>query len=131
MFPRIEVRHLQAVIVLAEEVSFTRAADRLHITQSALSKQITQIEEQHGFHLFTRKNEKHVELTEVGRIFVEEARSAILHIDRAVQLGRAAREGSDSILTVGHSPDAEQTWISAILAIRLPLYPKLRIQLIS
>ena len=131
MFPRVEVRHLHAVIVLAEEVNFTRAADRLHITQSALSKQITQIEEQHRFHLFTRKNKKNVELTEVGRIFAEEARSAILHIDRAVQLGRAAREGSDSILTIGHSPDADQAWISAILAIRLPLYPKLRVQLIS
>ncbi len=131
MLPKVEVRHLQAVIVLAEELNFTRAAHRLHITQSALSKQITEIEEQHRFHLFTRNNKRNVELTEVGRIFVEEARSALLHIDRAVRLGRAAREGSDSILTIGHSPDADQAWVSAILAIRLPLYPKLRIQLIS
>jgi len=53
------------------------------------------------------------------------------HIDRAVQLGHAVRDGSDSVLTIGHSPDADQAWVSAILAIRLPLYPKLRIQLIS
>ena len=131
MFPNLEVRHLHAVIVLAEERNFTRAADRLHITQSTLSKQITEIEQQHRFHLFTRNNKKNVQLTEVGRIFVEEARSALLHIDRAVQLGRAALDGSDSILTVGHSPDTDQAWVSAILAIRLPLYPKLRIQLIS
>ena len=128
MFPRVEVRHLQAVLVLAEELNFTRAADRLHITQSGFSKQINEVEAQHGFHLFIRKNKKNVELTEVGRIFVEEARLALLHIDRAIH---AAREGSDSILTVGHSPDADQAWISAILAIRLPMYPKLRIQLIS
>jgi DNA-binding transcriptional LysR family regulator len=131
MFPNLEVRHLHAVIVLAEERNFTRAADRLHITQSTLSKQITDIEQQHRFHLFTRNNKKNVQLTEVGRIFAEEARSALLHIDRAVQLGRAAVDGSDSILTVGHSPDTDQAWVSAILAIRLPLYPKLRIQLIS
>src|SRR5713226_1791927 len=131
VFPMVEVRHLHAVIVLAEELNFTRAADRLHITQSTLSKQINEIEEQHRFHLFTRKNKKNVELTEVGRIFVEEARSALLHIDRAIQLGRAAREGSGSTLTIGHSPDADQGWVSAILAIHLPLYPKLRIQLIS
>src|ERR1700736_3367449 len=74
VFRKVEVRHLHAVIVLAEELNFTRAADRLHITQSALSKQITEIEEQHRFHLFMRKNKKNVELTEVGRIFVEEAR---------------------------------------------------------
>ena len=131
MFPDLEVRHLHAVIVLAEERNFTRAADRLHITQSTLSKQITEIEQQHRFHLFTRNNKKNVQLTEVGRIFAEEARSALLHIERAVQLGRAALDGSDSILTVGHSPDTDQAWVSAILAIRLPLYPKLRIQLIS
>src|SRR5882757_3723599 len=131
VFPNIEVRHLHAVIRLAEELNFTRAADRLHITQSALSKQITEIEELHRFHLFTRNNNRKVELTDVGRIFVQEARSALSHIDRAVQLGRAALEGRDSILTIGHSPDADQAWVSAILAIRLPLYPKLRIQLIS
>ena len=131
MFPNLEVRHLHAVIVLAEERNFTRAADRLHITQSALSKQITEIEQQHRFHLFARTNKKNVELTEVGRVFVQEARSALLHIDRAVQLGQAAREGIDSVLTIGHSPDLDQAWVSAVLAIRLPLYPKLRIQLIS
>ena len=120
MFPRVEVRHLQAVLVLAEELNFTRAADRLHITQSGFSKQINEVEAQHGFRLFIRQNKKNVELTEVGRIFVEEARQALLHIDRAVH---AAREGCDSILTVGHSPDADQAWISAILAIRLPMYP--------
>ena len=68
MFPELEVRHLHAVIVLAEERNFTRAADRLHITQSTLSKQITEIEQQHRFHLFTRNNKKNVQLTEVGRI---------------------------------------------------------------
>jgi DNA-binding transcriptional LysR family regulator len=131
VFAKVEVRHLHAVIVLAEDLNFTRAAHRLHITQSALSKQITEIEQQHKFHLFNRKNKRTVELTDVGRVFVEEARSALLHIDRAVQFGCAAREGSDGILTIGHSSDADQTWVSAILAIRLPMYPKLRIQLIS
>jgi DNA-binding transcriptional LysR family regulator len=131
VFPKVEMRHLQAVIVLAEELNFTRAAHRLHITQSALSKQITEIEEQHRFHLFTRDKKRTVELTEVGRIFVEEARSALLHIDRAIQLGRAAHEGCGSFLTIGHSPYADQAWVSAILAIRLPLFPKLRIRLTS
>jgi DNA-binding transcriptional LysR family regulator len=131
VFPNLEVRHLRAVVILAEELNFTRAALSLHITQSALSKQIAEIEEQHRFHLFDRNHSRRVELTDVGRIFVQEARSALLHIDRAVQLARAALEGSDSVLTIGHSPDADKAWISAILAIRLPLYPKLRIQLIS
>src|ERR1700686_919043 len=128
VFPRVEVRHLHAVVVLAEELNFTRAANRLNITQSGFSKQINEVEALHRFHLFIRTNKKNVELTEVGRIFVEQARLALWHIDRAVH---AAREGSDSILTIGHSPDADLAWISAILAIRLPMCPKLRVQLIS
>jgi DNA-binding transcriptional LysR family regulator len=128
VFPRVEVRHLHAVVVLAEELNFTRAADRLNITQSGFSKQINEVEALHKFQLFIRTNKKNVELTDVGRIFVEEARLALWHIDRAVQ---AAREGSDSILTIGHSPDAELAWISALLSIRLPMFPKLRVQLIS
>ena len=72
-----------------------------------------------------------VELTDAGRVFVEEARSSLLHMERAVHLARAAHDGADSILPIGHSPYADQAWVSAILAIRLPLYPKLAIRLIS
>jgi DNA-binding transcriptional LysR family regulator len=46
-----------------------------------------------------------------------------------VHLARAAHEGTDSILTIGHSPYANHDWISAMLAIRLPLYPRLGIRL--
>jgi len=133
VFANVEVRHLHAVIVLAEELNFTKAAHRLHLTQSALSRQITEIEDQHRFRLFTRDNRRvvRVELTDAGRVFVEEARSSLLHMDRAVHLARAAHDGADNVLMVGHSPYGDQAWVSAILAIRLPLYPKLGIRLIS
>jgi DNA-binding transcriptional LysR family regulator len=133
VFPNVEVRHLHAVIVLGEELNFTQAAHRLHLSQSALSKQITEIEEQHRFRLFTRDNRRavRVELTDAGRVFVEESRSSLLHIERAVHLARTAHDGADNILTIGHSLDADQAWVSAILAVRLPLYPKLAIRLIS
>jgi DNA-binding transcriptional LysR family regulator len=131
MFPNVEVRHLHAVIVVAEELSFTRAAHRLHISQPALSKQITELEEQHRFHLFIRDKRRAVELTDAGRVFVEEARSALLHTERAVHLARAVHEGCDSVLMMGHSPDADEAWISDIFAIRLPLFPKLRIRLMT
>lgn len=129
MFPSVEIRHLLAVIALAEELNFRRAADRLHITQPALSKQITDLETEHRFHLFTRHKRRIVELTDAGRLFVEEARSALSHTERAIHLARAAHEGSDSILTIGHSPYADHDWISALFAIRLPLYPRLAIRL--
>jgi DNA-binding transcriptional LysR family regulator len=131
LFPNVEVRHLHAVIVLAEELNFTRAADRLHITQPALSKQITELEKHLGYRLFVRDKKRVVELTDAGRTFVQEARSALLHTERAVQLSRAINEGSESVLTVGRSPYADPAWISAILATRLPLFPKLRVRLRS
>ncbi len=129
MFPSVEIRHLLAVIALAEELNFRRAADRLHITQPALSKQITDLETEHRFHLFTRHKRRIVELTDAGRLFVEEARSALSHTERAIHLARAAHEGSDSTLTIGHSPYADHDWISALFAIQLPLYPRLGIRL--
>ena len=133
MSPHIEVRYLRAVIVLAEELNFTHAADRLHITQSALSRQITEIEEQLRFQLFTRDNRRvvRVDLTDAGRVFVEEARASLLHMERAIHLARVAHDGGDNELIIGHSPHADQAWVSALLAIRLPLYPKLRLRLIS
>jgi len=133
VFPNVEVRHLHAVIALGEELNFTRAAHRLHLTQSALSRQITEIEEQHRFRLFTRDNRRvvRVELTDAGRAFVEEARSSLLHMERAVHLARAAHDGAGNVLTIGHSHEADQAWVSDLLAVRLPLYPKLAIRLIS
>jgi DNA-binding transcriptional LysR family regulator len=129
VFPSVEIRHLLAVIAVAEELNFRRAADRLHITQPALSKQITDLEAEHQFHLFTRDKRRIVELTDAGRLFVEEARSALSHTERAVHLARAAHNGSDSILTIGRSPYANHDWVTELLAIRLPLYPRLEIRL--
>jgi len=129
VFPSVEIRHLLAVIAVAEELNFRRAADRLHITQPALSKQITDLEAEHQFHLFTRDRRRIVELTDAGRLFVEEARSALSHTERAVHLARAAHNGSDSILTIGRSPYANHDWVTELLAIRLPLYPRLEIRL--
>lgn len=132
MFPYLEVRHLHAVVVLGEELNFTKAAQRLHLTQSALSRQITEIEKQHRFSLFIRDNRRavRVELTDAGRVFIEEARSSLLHIERAVHLARAAHDGANNVLTIGHSHEADQAWVSNLLAVRLPLYPKLAIRLI-
>ena len=72
-----------------------------------------------------------IELTESGQIFVEEASAALSHAERAIQLARATQEGSDRILTVGHSPHCDQSWISTVLNVRLPLYPKLRVRLMG
>jgi DNA-binding transcriptional LysR family regulator len=114
---------------MAEELSFTRAALKLHISQPALSKQITELEEEHGYPLFSRSKNRIIELTDAGRVVVEHARSSLSHIDRSFSLGRAAHEGCDSVLMIGHSLYADHAWIAAVFAVRLPLYPKLKVLL--
>jgi DNA-binding transcriptional LysR family regulator len=131
VFFDIETRLLRAVTALAEELSFTRAAHKLNISQPALSKQITDLEERYGFQLFTRSNKRAVQLTDAGRVFVEEARSALTHIELAVRLARAAHEGNSSTLIVGHSPYADQAWVSALLAIHLHMFPELQISIMT
>ena len=83
-----EIRLLQAAIAVARELNFSRAAESLHIGQSTLSKQIYELESQLGFKLFER-NHQTVELTDAGRAFVEEAREALLHTERAVVAAKA------------------------------------------
>lgn len=125
-----EVRLMQAAIVLAEELNFSRAAERLHITQPGLSKQIYELEDQLEFRLFER-NHQGVELTDAGRSFVEEAREALLHAERAVVTAKATFNGADEILNIGKSPYGDPYLVSTLLSIRLPLFPGLRIKLWS
>src|SRR5207237_10817905 len=129
MLPQFDVRHVYSVVILAEELNVTRAAHRLRITQSALSRQITELEKQHGFQLFNRDRKRAAQLTEAGRTFVEESRSALLHADRAIHFARAAQHGYENILLVGHAHHADQEWVSTLLTIRLPLFPKLKVRL--
>ncbi len=126
----IDVRLLAAIVMLSEELNFTRAAKRLGITQSGLSRRVQALEKKHRIKLFERNN-ANVTLTEAGRVFVEEARLSLMHNERAMQAARAATEGQESILTIGRSPYADPFLTSALLSIHLPLYPYLKISLHS
>lgn len=92
-----DTRLFQAAIVLAEELNFSRAAERLRIDQSTLSRRIMELEGMVGVRLFER-NHQVVELTEPGRHFVQEARHALLHAERAVLSATAASRGADEVL---------------------------------
>ena len=125
-----EMRLLQAAIVLAEELNFSRAAARLRIDQSTLSKQIAMLEEQTDLRLFVR-NHQTVELTDAGRHFVEDARSAVLYAERAIADARAALRGADEVLHIGRSAFADPYLVTAIQSIQLPLFPSLKVKLSS
>jgi DNA-binding transcriptional LysR family regulator len=128
--PTIDSRLQLAAIVLAEELHYGRAAQKLHIAVSTLSKQIASLEEKLRVILFVRSS-KVVELTEAGRAYVAEARASLLHAEKAINVARAASEGAEHILTVGHTPDTDSNLRLMLLSIHLPLYPKVKVQLHS
>lgn len=125
-----DIRLLQAAIVLAEELHFSRAADRLHITQSALSKQIFKLEDEIGIQLFIH-NHQVVEITDAGRVFVGEAREVVFHAERAILSARAVIDGPTEILNVGKSSYTDPFFVSMLTSIQLPLFPAMKVKLWS
>ena len=98
----IELRHLRAFVALAEELSFTRAAARLHIAQQALSTQIRQLEERTGAPLVERTTRR-VAITQAGEAFLPHARASLAAADGAVHAARAVTGGVAGELTLGLS----------------------------
>ena len=123
---QIDFRLLQSAIVLADELSFSQAASRVHLTQPGLTKQIQDLESQLGVVLFERSSQG-VILTEPCRVFIEHAKLAMFHLERAVHLTRAAAKGAEAGVNFGSSPYVDPFIVSTLLSVRLPLYPTLRV----
>ncbi|WP_263384607.1 LysR family transcriptional regulator [Granulicella arctica] len=128
-FP-VETRLQLTAITLADELSFTRAAERLEITQPALSKRIAELEKRVGFIIFKR-NQRTVELTEAGQVFVRGCKDAAALLERAVRLARATHDEVRPVLTIGHSPYVDPSLVSAVLSVHLPLHADLRLRMES
>jgi LysR family transcriptional regulator for metE and metH len=78
----LETRHLKLIVAVSEEKSVTRAGERLHLTQSALSHQLRDIEQRLGTPLFSRLNKRMI-LTQAGERLLQSARQVLDELKRA------------------------------------------------
>ena len=123
-------RQLRSFIVLAEELSFTRAAERLMIPQQALSGQIRRLELRVGFPLFERST-RHVALTPAGERFASAATSALGVLERAVDAGRDGDLGRRRTLRVGYIEDVARELTEPILRTFRDRHPDVAVQLVG
>lgn len=98
----IELRQIRYFLAIAEERSFTRAAERCHVALSSLSRQIRAMEIRLDSQLFERLPRK-IRLTRAGRIFEREASKALEQSRRAISLVRSLNREKDQKLRIGLS----------------------------
>jgi DNA-binding transcriptional LysR family regulator len=126
----LDARLQVAAVVLSEELNFSRTAERLAISQPALSKQIAELENRVGFTIFKR-DQRRVEMTEAGHVFVRGCKDALNMIEKAIRMARATQEEIQPIVTIGHGPYVDPVLVAACLGIHLPLYPTMRLRMES
>ncbi len=122
------LRELECFLAVAEEMSFTRAAERLRLAQPPLSRHVRGLEEKLGIPLFERSR-RHVSLTPAGMAFRAEARDILPRLRRAGEAAKRAARGETDRVEVG--------FVSAVLSPELVevftrfgrRYPQIRMQL--
>jgi DNA-binding transcriptional LysR family regulator len=95
-----ELRHLRYFVGVGEEQHFGRAAERLHIAQPALSRQIQDLEKEIGFPLFDRLP-RGVKLSAAGKLFLEDARRILGDVQEATRRAERVASGKAGTLRVG------------------------------
>ncbi|MFF0613549.1 LysR family transcriptional regulator [Nocardia tengchongensis] len=124
----VHTRQLQYFIAVAEELSFTRAAQRLHVSQQGLSTQIKQLEHAMDVALFSRTT-RNVELTAAGAVFLQDVRSALTGLDAAIERARSVHRGEQDRLVLGALEGAALTLTEPILSAFRQRHPGITLEL--
>jgi DNA-binding transcriptional LysR family regulator len=109
----VELRHLRYFVAIAEELNFSRAAERLHMAQPPLSMAIRQLEQELGTTLL-RRTTREVKLTEAGRAFLDGARRTLTELDRTTAATRRTAAGELGSLRIAFSWSARFDTLPAI-----------------
>jgi DNA-binding transcriptional LysR family regulator len=125
-----ELRHLRYFVTVAEELNFRRAAERLHVVQPALSRQIKDLEYELRVRLLDRDTVR-VRLTDAGRVFIEEARQILAQAERAGDMAREAAAGRRGRLIIGNVGPVTTSFMPASLTEFRARYPEVAVTLME
>lgn len=123
-----ELRHLRCFLAVAEELHFARAAERLHIEQSPLSRAIRDLEEELGTQLFFRTT-RSTRLTRAGELFLQNVPRVFIAIQQARDSVKAATNGFHGQLRIALSDCITPTCFSALLALSRQEEPEIEVRL--
>jgi len=114
MNDRIELRHLRYFLKVAEELHFSKAAEKLFISQPGLSKQISQLEEELGFKLLIR-DKKQVKLTQTGKYMQREVAEILLQLKQIYSTAKLIDSGCEGLIRIGFVGSAMQKFIPKLI----------------
>lgn len=123
-----EFRHLKYLLAVGKELHFAKAAEKLFITQPALSKQIMQLEDELGTKLLNR-TKRSVSLTPAGKYLMDEADYIINHLNRVVDATKRKGEGEAGEIRVGFVGSAMQSIIPELLEQMSKIHPNIHASL--
>lgn len=109
-----ELRHLKYFLAVAEELNFTKAAEKLFISQPPLSRQIIELEEEVQARLFNRNNKK-VELTEAGKYFEKEVKELFQNLERITVKTKKIAENISGEFTIAYISSIYSSVISELI----------------
>jgi len=115
-------------MAVAEELSFRRAAERLHVAQPPLSSQIRSLEEELGVRLFDRTT-RSVSLTHAGDVFLAECRTVLAAAAEAERKTKQAEQGIIGTLRLGVIAPAANAWLAGILRRFRQRYPQVQLSI--
>ena len=123
-----ELRHLRCFLAVAEELHFARAAERLHIEQSPLSRTIKELEEDLGEQLFVRTS-RSTQLTRAGKLFLEHVPRIFTALQQARDSVKAAANGFHDQLRIALSDGITPSRLPTLLALCRQEEPEVEIRL--
>ncbi len=125
---RMELRHLRCFMAVAEELHFARAAERLHMEQSPLSRTIRELEDELGVQLFLRTTRR-TRLTRAGQLFLRQVPRIFAALEQARDSAQAGANGFHDQLRIAVSDASARSQLPALLALCRQEDPEVELRL--